>query len=252
MILSSVVDGNSNSSIALIEQWFEVRGDRRGDALIDGQFTGLLKELQDTKAIQDAAKAAIAEGRDYGGPEGKGAMTTNLAGSHDFLNIELPYGELLKESSFEGLEAKMTRYDSYADASVLTAIGSSAVAGSAAAGAIGAVGVQTVGKVMFYAARHGASAAGRGSAAAGGAFAIVAATTYVFVEGMTALIQHEEQKLIFNGMVEGVGTPTNIADIDFTAETVDILSGDPKPEDMVKHLNKSLLVDALDEMLLGV
>ena len=52
-------------------------------------------------------------------------------------------------------------------------------------------------------------------------------------------------------MVSTLSAPVDLSTMDLNPETEDIIGNDPKPEDMVSHLQKTLLAEALEEMLIG-
>ncbi|MCF3649773.1 MBG domain-containing protein [Synoicihabitans lomoniglobus] len=248
---NSILDGDNTSSLALLERWSAAGDGDRPRAFIDDQINGFIAELTELKNVSAQAKAAIDRGEDYGGPEGAGAGSS-MSSVHDFVNMEPPYGEFLKESSFSALEAKMARYDTNADTSVLTSLGSGAAAGGAAAGTVG-LNAAAVGKALFpYVVKGGSSFASKGmTVAGGGAFAFVTVAVAVAIAGTITIVQNEEQKTIYNSMVSTLSAPVDLSTIDLSPETEDIIGTDPKPEDMVKHLQKTLLVESLEEMLIG-
>lgn len=262
-IQASVLDGENASTMALIEEWFEVRGDRRGSALIDGQFAGMLSEMGDFKAMADSAQASIASGQDQGA-----GLPTGMQGAYDFVNIEPPYGDFLKETAIAGLEAKMARYD-LADAiggasAAATGVAAGAAASSAVTSAGTALSAQLIPYVMVSghgltttfastsaATGAGAAAAGTVSTVATGAAIFVTASVAVAIAGTITLVQQEEKKAIYEGIMEQGFGPMSLTDLNLSASPADP-GADARPEDVPDQIMQTLLVQSLESMLIGI
>ncbi len=263
-IQASVLDGDTTSTIGLLEEWFSVRGERRGSALIDGQFEGFLAEMSALKARSDAAQAQIASGTDSAGVHSTGGMQ----GAHDFVNIEPPYGEFLKETTSLALEAKMARYDLVNSMSGAVAGAVGVAAGTGAASGVSAAGTSLTAAIIPYVSLGGghgmatsvaatSTATGAASAAAGtvttvatGAAVFVTASVAVAVAGTITLVQQSEQKTIYQGLMDEGFKDLTLGDIDFSPASQD-LTEDPRPEDVPDLLFKTMLIDSLEAMLIG-
>ena len=84
-----------------------------------------------------------------------------------------------------------------------------------------------------------------------GMAAIVAIVVQVGVEGTITAVKLQEQKTMYKSIVDDQGTKVSFADIDLTPETTNVMAENPSPKQMQSHLYKSLLVDGLEELLLG-
>jgi hypothetical protein len=175
--------------------------------------------------------------------------------------------DFLKETAIAGLEAKMARYD-LADGIG----GASAAAAGVAAGAGAAAGVNAAGTTLSATLIPFVSASGKGfatasaaassissvSAAAGstvttvtaGAAVFVTAAVAVAVAGTITLVQQDEKKTIYEGIMEQGFSTVSLTDLQLSAQSASP-DADPRPEDMPDQIMQTLLVDSLEAMLLG-
>ncbi|MDF3130464.1 MBG domain-containing protein [Kiritimatiellaeota bacterium B1221] len=255
-VVASLIDGDPESAMRGIERWFEVREEGSEEFAINKKFETLLSNMTNSLEAMDDMQAYIDSGEDYSND-----MNLKSVAMFDLVNAEQPFGEFLKESSYAELEVKMSKYKLLSQNSGLVSAAAGVGAGAVAGGATFAVAnVTTIGAIMFPAALH--SKAYAGAAAAGGvgvkssivaiAPAIVVAaagfaTTWAGIE----IVQNDEQEAIFNELVNAGSTKMTFADMDMTPQTK-ALGKNPKAKDVADNIFKTMLVDSLDEMLMGM
>lgn len=267
-MLFTLLDGDSSSSITALEAWFSERGDRVDSKGLDGQFLGLLEDLRSARDGLHEAKTAMDSGVDM--EDNKVLQSIAL---YSIENVGTPYGEILKDSSFEALEAKMARYTNIGKNKGALSLGAGAAAGSltlagvSAAASYTSAGVALLPYKFLGAIAKGtaaALAAGKTAAAAtasasvgvgAGAVALIPAAVAAAVGaatvwgGITA-VQQAEQKTIFDTIVEGGSKAASLQDLNFNPQTEDLATS-PKAREMADVIFKTILADSLDEMLLG-
>lgn len=267
-MLFTLLDGDSSSSITALEAWFSERGDRVDSEGLDGQFLVLLEDLRSARDDLQKAKTAMDSGVDM-----EDSKVLQSIALYSIENVGTPYGEILKDSSFEALEAKMARYTNIGKNKGALSLGAGAAAGSltlagvSAAASYTSVGVALLPYHFLGATAKGtaaAIAAGKSAAAAtasasvgvgAGAVALIPAAVAAAVGaatvwgGITA-VQQAEQKTIFDTIVEGGSKAATLQDLDFNPQTEDLATS-PKAREMADVIFKTILADSLDEMLLG-
>ncbi len=249
-ILASVLDGDHSSSIAMLEQWVELRKDVDPKEAIDNKLSRFLENMGPDQEAYETALAAFEAGEDLEDfAKFKGYSVYDM-------NAGIDYGELLKETNLAGLEAKMARYEILANNSGLISAAASVTAGGAAFAGGYALGTSTaIGSYVFVAMKGamistgtvGVKALAIGTGPAVIAAAAAGVTTWAGIE----LVQQGEQKQIFDDLVAGGTKKLTLADLDFSPQA-EVVTENVKPKDLADELFKQMMVSSLDELLLGM
>lgn len=206
-----------------------------------------------------AAKAALAHlekfGEDLTGDEI--TLLQNIVASvYSLSDAEIDYGSLLMETNLEGLEAKMVRYEILSNKSgLISSAAAIAAGGTAGVSGFGIGATTTIGSIIFVAEKGSFIAAGtvgaKAVAVAIGPAVVAAAAAGVTTWGAIQLVQQGEQKHIFEDLVQGGTGVLSFSEIDFSPQA-EIVTKNPKPQDLANELFKHMLVESLDEMILGL
>jgi hypothetical protein len=99
-------------------------------------------------------------------------------------------------------------------------------------------------------AKFSAAAGSTVSTTTTGAAGFATAAAAVAIAGTIALVQQDEKKTIYEGIMEQGFSTVSLTDLQLSAPPASP-DADPRPEDMADQIMQTLLVDSLEAMLLG-